>query len=425
MGFPWRHRGDDAAASSQGTQPDVPHAEVTARSGGVAAGGSIIGSALGENSKVTYIEQQYVSINRREVEWPMVIGTVPMLASAFQPRTELRNQVDQARGHGGAVILASDTAKPESGTKGLGWPQGSAAQVMSGGGGVGKSQLAAAYAREAIRDGTDLVLWVSANDVQQVITAYAQAALSVQAPGSTGEDQDRDAQAFLAWLAGTGRSWLVVLDDITNLEAVEPWWPDSLRGTGWTLATTRLNDPRLTGARRAQINVDVYSPAEAAAYLTTRLAHGATAHLIDDQAAALTEALGYLPLALGHTAAYMIREQVPCRIYLERFSDRAARLDEILPRWADTERYGRQITTTLLLALDATDQDPLGPLARAALRIAAVLDPAGHPAPLWDTAALTAYLARINPPPRQTRLLPGTVAEPRPRSSRAKKHAQR
>ncbi|MEV5086073.1 tetratricopeptide repeat protein, partial [Streptomyces sp. NPDC056159] len=389
--FPWRRR-DDAASSAQKTEPAVPNTEVTARRGGVAAGGSITGSALGPNSQAHYVEQQYVTIHHGEVEWPVVIGSMPILASAFQPRSEVRDQVDQARSHGDAVLLASDMAEPEPAAQAKDRQQLSATQVMSGGGGVGKSQLAAAYAREAIRDGTDLVLWTPANDAQQVITTYAQTALSVQAPGSTGQDQDSDARAFLAWLAGTDRSWLVVLDDITDPATVEPWWPDSSRGSGWTLATTRLNDPRLTGGGRSRIDVAVYSSEEATAYLTTRLTHDTKTHLVDDQATELAKALGYLPLALGHAAAYMIREQIPCRTYLERFTNRAARLDELLPRWADSERYGRQITTTLLLALDATDQDSLGHLARAVLSVAAVLDPAGHPAALWDTPALATYL---------------------------------
>ncbi|WP_326770344.1 tetratricopeptide repeat protein (plasmid) [Streptomyces sp. NBC_01591] len=327
------------------------------------------------------------------VGWPVVVGTVPVLASAFQPREVLRQAVDEARGHGRSVVLASDTPLGErsrSGTR-------ASVQVMSGGGGVGKSQLAAAYAREALEDGADLVVWTSANDIQQVLTVYAQAAALVQAPGLTGTDLEADARAFLSWLAATDRRWLVVLDNITDPDEIEPWWPDSQRGTGWTLATTRLKDPRLTGGGRARIDVDVYTPAEATGYLIARLAHDRKAHLADHRAPALAEALGHLPLALGHAAAYMLRENTSCSTYLEQFTDRATHLDKVLPHWADTERYGRQVTTTLLLALDATDQDPHGPLARAALRIAAYLDPAGQPAALWTTNAFLTYLTHQQP----------------------------
>ncbi|WP_329595816.1 FxSxx-COOH system tetratricopeptide repeat protein (plasmid) [Streptomyces sp. NBC_01362] len=339
------------------------------------------------------MDKQYVVQNEVSVGWPVVVGTVPVLASAFQPREVLRQAVDEARGHGQSIVLASDTPRGErsrSGTR-------ASVQVMSGGGGVGKSQLAAAYAREALEDGADLVVWTSANDIQQVLTVYAQAAALVQAPGLTGGDLEADARAFLSWLAATDRRWLVVLDNITDPDAIEPWWPDSQRGNGWTLATTRLKDPRLTGGGRARIDVDVYTPAEATGYLTARLAHDHKAHLADHRAPALAEALGHLPLAMGHAAAYMLRENTSCSTYLERFTDRATRLDEVLPHWADTERYGRQVTTTLLLALDATDQDPHGPLARTALRVAAYLDPAGQPADLWTTNAFLTYLTHQQP----------------------------
>ncbi|MFF3959924.1 NB-ARC domain-containing protein, partial [Streptomyces sp. NPDC001890] len=221
---------------------------VSAGARSVATGGAITGSALGDHSRVTYIEKQYVAEAGVPVGWPVVVETVPVLASAFQPREVLRQAVDEARGHGRSVVLASDTPHGErsrSGTR-------ASVHVMSGGGGVGKSQLAAAYAREAVEGGADLVVWVSATDIQQVLSVYAQAAALVQAPGRAGTDLETDARAFVSWLAATDRRWLVVLDDITNPDAIEPWWPDSQRGTGWTLATTRLKDPRLTGGGRAR-----------------------------------------------------------------------------------------------------------------------------------------------------------------------------
>ncbi|MEU5666544.1 FxSxx-COOH system tetratricopeptide repeat protein [Streptomyces longwoodensis] len=391
--FPWlRRRKDkpDAYGADGVAQRQVVETTVSAGTGGVAAGGQIKGSALGAHSSVTYAEHLYMTDSEATVHWPVVVGTVPVRASAFQPRSALRRAVDDARSHGRTVVLASDSSEAAEPAPAERTP----VQVMTGGGGVGKSQLAAAYARDAVRGGTDLVLWIPASETQQILTAYARAALLVRAPGRTGEDRQADARAFLDWLAATDRRWLVVLDDITDLDAVEAWWPDSQRGTGWVLATTRLKDPRLTGGGRTRVDVDVYTPTEAAAYLTTRLTDDRKPHLLDDQAPALAQALGYLPLALGHAAAYMLRENTPCTAYLKRFAERAARLDELLPRWADTERYGRQITTTLLLALDATDKDPLGPLARTALNITALLDPAGHPATLWHTNTLTAHLTQ-------------------------------
>ncbi|MGW1354527.1 tetratricopeptide repeat protein [Streptomyces sp. NPDC002409] len=401
--FPRPRRRDKSGSAGDGVaaqEMEGPR-QVTARAGAFAVGGAVTGSALGDNSRVTYVEKQYVGQGGVPVVWPVVVGTVPVLATSFQPREELRRVVDRARGHGQGVVLASDAPAGDRSRSGA----RASVQVMSGGGGVGKSQLAAAYAREAVGEGADVVVWVPANDVQQVLIAYARAAVLVQAPGRTGADLEADAQAFVSWLVATDRRWLVVLDDVTDPDAIGPWWPDSQRGSGWALATTRLKDPRLSGGGRARIDVDVYTPAESLGYLTDRLTHGHEDHLLDHQAPALAEALGHLPLALGHAAAYMLRENASCSTYLEQFTSRSKRLDELLPCWADTERYGRQITTTLLLALDATDQDPHGPLARTALRIAACLDPDGQPAALWTTTALCTHLTQQQQPtapPRRT-----------------------
>ncbi|MFF0561509.1 tetratricopeptide repeat protein, partial [Streptomyces sp. NPDC004266] len=346
---------------------------------GIGAGGNIEGNALGPHSQVTNITEQHIHEPPRvEVLWPVELGPVPTLASAFQPRTALRRNLYAPRSGGGAMVRT---------------------QVLSGGGGVGKSQLAAACAAEALAEGTDLVMWAAATEVQQVITQYAQAAARIAVPGVNGQDLEADARAFLSWLATTSRRWVVVLDDITDPEALSPWWPASRTGTGWVLATTRLHDARLTGGGRTRVAIDVYTRGEAAAYLHTRLTDEGMTHLLDDHTEDLAQALGHLPLALGHAAAYMINEDLPCAAYLARFNHRQTRLEQALPPSADTEGYGRQITTTLLLSLDAArNTEPTG-LAEPVLRLAAMLDPAGHPHALWTTPAAIDYLTAHRTPP--------------------------
>ncbi|MGV9916437.1 tetratricopeptide repeat protein [Streptomyces cellulosae] len=329
----------------------------------VTAGGDIIGSAIGPNSSVSVVLPA-----PGPVEWPVTVGTVPGQASAFQPRTALREQVDAGWAGGGTVVL-------------------------SGGGGVGKSQLAASYAHQAADEEVELRVWVHAAAADQVAAAYARAALRVQAPGADGQDTEADARAFLEWLATTPRTWLVILDNITDPATLSPWWPPATaRGNGRVLATTRLRDAALSGGGRTVVAVDTYTPAEAPTYLAARLTGEGMAHLLDHHTGGLVETLGRLPLALSHAAAYIINEAVSCASYLRDFTKHRARLDELLPADADTEGYGRQVATSLLLSLDAAQaHEPVG-LAAPALRLAAHLDPAGHPRALWATEAVTAYL---------------------------------
>ncbi len=345
--------------------------------GAVGAGRDASHNAVGTNSEVNDNRTVHIHLAAREVTWPIEVGIVPGLASAFQPRTALRDEIDAAPVQGAAATPT---------------------QILSGGGGVGKSQLAASYAAEAVHAGTDLVVWAGATEVQQVIAVYAQTATRVSVPDATGEDTERDARAFLSWLATTDRRWLVVLDDITDPAGLRGWWPSSRTGTGRVLATTRIHDARLTGNGRRRVRVGVYTPDEATAYLRTRLTEDDAEHLLDDAVGDLAAVLGRLPLALGHAAAYMLNQDLSCARYLNLFSDRTRPLGQLLPEEADAEGYGREIATTLLLSLDAAQRtEPVG-LARPALRLAAFLDPAGHPRALWTTPAVLTYLTEHRDP---------------------------
>nr|BEK63595.1 hypothetical protein KPHV_08220 [Kitasatospora purpeofusca] len=364
--------GRDISHSAVGAGSRVEHNEVDNRIENTTVGGNVFQAG------------RDLTINTHpapptEPVWrPVRVGTVPPLASAFQPRPGLRKAIDRARERNATVVLA---------------------QVLSGGGGVGKSQLAAAYAHRARAEGVDVLVWVNAVEAAQIVIAYAQAAQRVGVPGADGQDAESDAAAFLDWLADTERSWLVVLDDLTDLEGTRRWWPPAGTGGGRVLATTRRRDALVTGNGRAVVDIGTYNPAEALAYLTERLTEADAGHLLDDRAHDLVEVLGRLPLALSHAAAYMINEEVGCATYLDRFTDRASRLESLLPQGADTDGYGRRVTASLLLTLDAAERrEPVG-LATPAIRLAAHLDPAGHPEQLWNTEAVTRYLTSYRTPP--------------------------
>ncbi|MEU3560229.1 tetratricopeptide repeat protein [Kitasatospora sp. NPDC006786] len=308
-----------------------------------------------------------------EVRWPVVIGRIPPRATAFQPRAELRRAIDEARGEYGTVVLS---------------------QVLAGGGGVGKSQLAAHYARAAVEAGTDLVLWADAAEPSAVTELYARAAVELRVPGASGE-AEQDAERFLAWLAATDRSWLVVLDNTTEHTPEELWPVTSRGGRGRVIATTRHRGAASTGGDRTLVDVTTYSPAESAAYLAERLERAKCARFLDEHAEELAEALGHLPLALAHAAACMVNTRRGCGRYLELFRDRSRSLDAVLPARSGADGYRGPVAAALLLALDAAQQEePVG-LAGPVLRLAALLDPAGHPQELWGTGPVLEHLGRV------------------------------
>ncbi|MFE2606477.1 tetratricopeptide repeat protein [Streptomyces mirabilis] len=317
------------------------------------------------------------------VQWPVWVGDVPRLAAAFQPRTGIRDRADEARREGRDVVL-------------------------SGAGGVGKSQLAASLARQ-LRDqehtagaGLDVLVWVRAVSPDQIVTAYAEAAGQLHLSGADQEDESGAAQLFVRWLTATRRRWLVVLDDLTDPAPLGEWWPDSGAGNGWVLATTRREDAQLSGQGRTLIRLGLYTRDEAGAYLHRRLTDAGHAHLHDPgRAGELADELGDLPLALGHAAAYLINTRRTMADYLTLLRDTSSRLSDLLPPSADSEGYGRPVTASLLLSLDAVEEADTTRLARPLLHLASLMDPLGHPATAWTTPAALGHLRTTRPPQRR------------------------
>jgi tetratricopeptide (TPR) repeat protein len=365
---------DESRSTTPRTATDSGSGDTSAFMGGVVNIGTIHGG----------VQTEYHHHAPARPQWPVVVGRPPALASAFQPRQDLRDVILDGRRNGDDAVLAHGVHGDYPRTP-----------VLVGGGGVGKTQLAAWFALQAIsRRKTDLVVWVDAASPHAVMSAYASAAKKACIPGAAGDDVAAAGMALVEWMHSTDQTWLVVLDDITDPAGLNNWWPP-LRPTGWTLATSRLQDATLISSGRRQVDVDVYSRDESLTYLTDRLTEEARyAELLDDHALDLATAVGHLPLALSHAAAYMMAQGKGCKAYWEDYRQGHERLLALMPAEAKPDAYNRPVTVTLLLALNVAGTDEL---ARPVLELAAMLDPAGHPDALWSTPAATEYLSTRRP----------------------------
>jgi hypothetical protein len=301
------------------------------------------------------------------------IGAVPRPADCFQGR-EVAARLEWAAEDGGTVVLT---------------------QVLAGMGGVGKTQLAAAYARRAWAEGVGVLVWVNAATRDGVVSAYADAALALGLRPADRDDPEKSAQAFLAWAETTAdRWWLVVLDDVRSPADMAGWWPPSAEPAagGQVLVTTRLRAAALAGAGRQTVQVGTFTGAEARAYLHAKLGDRLSGSLAD----ALAEDLGCLPLALAQAAAYITNEDIGVQRYQELLAARL--LHEVVPEEGDlTDDQQRIISATWELSIDQADAArPIG-LARPVLQLASVLDPAGIPQAVLSSPPALDYLATFVP----------------------------
>ena len=304
------------------------------------------------------------------VSWPYRIGVVPGQAESFQQRG-VAAVLDEAVADGGSAVLC---------------------QVLAGTGGVGKTQLAAAYARAAWRAATlDLLAWVTAGSRDAVVAAYAQA--GVEVVGADSGDPQQAAARFLTWLETTARPWLVVLDDLSDPADLRGLWPPA-SAHGRVLVTTRRRDAVLSGTGRRLVDVGLFTAGEAIAYLTANLAaHGLTDQ--PGQIAGLAADLGYLPLALAQATAYLIDRDLDCASYRARLADRRRTLPDLVPDDSGLpDDHRTALAAAWSLSIERADRLRPAGLARPMLELASMLDPNGIPQAVLTNAPARAYLTR-------------------------------
>ena len=174
----------------------------------------------------------------------LLSGIVPPLADSFYQRPESGLALRSGLYPGDTVVLTQDEPT---------------ASAPAGQGGTGKTQLAVsyAYALWSIR-AVEVLVWVTAASREAIVTGFAEAARTVGAgipddagsadegglaelglgerglrergQGERGLGAEEAAERFAVWMAGTGRRWALILDDLRDPADLEQLWPAGLAG---------------------------------------------------------------------------------------------------------------------------------------------------------------------------------------------------
>jgi tetratricopeptide (TPR) repeat protein len=278
---------------------------------------------------------------------PVVVGQVPREPLGFVARDLIETLAVAAATGQAAVICA-----------------------VTGLRGVGKTQLAAAYARQRLADGWGLVGWINAESRQSLVSGLAAVAGRLGVADPRG-DSEKSASRLRDELQSRAADGLLVLDNALSPEDVAPFL---IANGGTQIVITSANQE--FAQLGVPVNVSVFTTGESVRYLRER------ADLTDAEgAAAIAAELGYLPLALAQAAAALSNQRLSWQEYLERL--RTVPTGHVLRGIRGL--YPKGVAAALLDSVRTAEADETGTTGNGAadgttgrlLRVLAVLSPAG------------------------------------------------
>jgi tetratricopeptide (TPR) repeat protein len=292
----------------------------------------------------------------------VVAGEIPQEPLGFQPRPDLLAALD-APGPRPRVVHA-----------------------LTGMRGVGKTHLAAAYARAKLADCWRLVTWVNAEDPAVLLAGLAEAAAALGLPA---RDAQAAGRAVRHWLEADGDRCLLVFDNATDPDLLRPFLPAA--GAAQVIITSNQRSVANLGA---SVPVDVFTEAEALTFLAAR-----TGQADANGALELAAEVGRLPLALGQAAAVIAAQHLSYATYLERL--RRLPVADLLTA-EEAGQYPRGVAAAVLLSLDHVRAGQDDQACTAVMGLLAVLSAAGVSRSLVHAAAEKGLPGQDGPLPALT-----------------------
>ncbi len=229
------------------------------------------------------------------------------------------------------------------------------AQVISGMGGVGKTEIATEYIH-VHRDKYEIVWWIRAEHHDRIRDALVRLGERLELRLVTSGGRDRAIATVLEALeSGIRPNWLLVYDNVAEPLDLQRYLP-TCRPGGHVIITSRLQTwPGYIEAD--SIEVLPFTEEEAVSFLRRRvpaLAADRTLREKEDEqrnheAGRLAAALGHLPIAIEHAAAYLTETGQSVGDYLSQFDQNAHRLlSEQLPELPEAVSHTWTMSTALL-----------------------------------------------------------------------------
>ena len=193
--------------------------------------------------------------------------------------------------------------------------------VLTGLGGAGKSQLALEYITDppAGNNRYRLIAWFPAEDPGQLLSTYldfAEQIMGLAGGELRGKSADIVIAEVRAWLARQ-EHWLLVYDNATSWDAIVKYLPEpSHSRTQHIIVTSRHQNWPTTCSK---VEVGEMELSECVELVKTFGSIDKHDHTQNVDIYVLADRLGRLPLALSQAAAYITRQAVSVRTYIDAY----------------------------------------------------------------------------------------------------------
>src|SRR5947209_4925285 len=296
-------------------------------------------------------------LHEQELPFPPV-WNIPFQIPLFVGREDILQQLHDALLSGKTTILT---------------------QAISGLGGIGKTVTAVKYAFQ-YRQEYDAVLWIDADSRERLISGLVNIAFELNLPEKRLKEPNRIITAVGQWMKDHAY-WLLILDNVENIVAVNELLPTARRGH--ILLTTRT---QATGEFMFNIELGNMTPEEGALLLLRKAdiltsAEPLEAAFVSDRELAkyISRLMDGLPLALDQAGAYIKTRGYRLSDYIELYQERHM---ELL-KWRSPTRIGERyeyphsVATTWSLSFEKVEQT--SPAAVDLLRFYTFLHPDAIP----------------------------------------------
>ncbi len=281
---------------------------------------------------------------------------------------------------------------------------------VAGMGGVGKTQLVTEYCYRHFPRDYGLVVWLNAESAETLVADYRQLLMDLAqenaseviatantlkttttssstsagtsggnpenggAARSVAQNTDEIVREVKTRLFRSQVPWLLVFDNLEDRSLLEIFVPRGAGRRGHILVTTRLFEMECDlDQSYGSLMLGCFNPDESVELL--KRAAGASntrGEANKDAAKEIANKLGHLPLALGMAAAYMLRCDVSCLDYLERYNA-SEKSGQSLLRHGKLQDYSLTVASSLSLSLVAIEKE--SKVAHNMLRLLCFLGP--------------------------------------------------